>query len=489
MATAASQKTVPPRARHAANNRKYGTPLPILFPQPPSASTSVLSSYLPSFATKPELLQAVGDYDPITQSVWVTDPKGMDILFQKGFFGKGTLSRSEPSWRERRVALLKGGDALGAEQMREKRRLERKKFKQDRAQAMLDAAKKAEAIVAAAKAGAPVPLELEGEEQDEDIEGDVSLVVDASADASRPASPSPSVATTTTTSTPIDHTNVTAQTFLVRPTRPDANRNRGRNAFRRRPPQAQAQAQTPGTAAPVAPPPPPPVEEDDEEEEDLFDESLVEEMEHLQLSAEEAIFLSLGIGALKVRDPSTHNILPPGPALLSLLLPPPTPTPFPSSTEEYRGILLPDNPALVSYVVYHHFRSLGWVVKDGIKFCCDWLLYRRGPVFSHSAFACVVIPVYSDPEDQVKSPYGNEDWYDERLSWKWMNTVIRVNALVQKNVIAIYVTIPPLSDFPASSKLADGTLDPKRNDLKTLLQRFTVREVSLTRFGATRRRD
>jgi len=33
----------------------------------------------------------------------------MDILFRRGFFGKGTLSRSEPSWRERRVDLVKGG--------------------------------------------------------------------------------------------------------------------------------------------------------------------------------------------------------------------------------------------------------------------------------------------------------------------------------------------------------------------------------------------
>jgi tRNA-splicing endonuclease subunit Sen2 len=54
-------------------------------------------------------------------------------------------------------------------------------------------------------------------------------------------------------------------------------------------------------------------------------------------------------------------------------------TPLPSHR------LLPDDPFLVSYVAYHHFRSLGWVVKPGIKFSCDWLLYRRGPVFSHAA--------------------------------------------------------------------------------------------------------
>jgi tRNA-splicing endonuclease subunit Sen2 len=43
-----------------------------------------------------------------------------------------------------------------------------------------------------------------------------------------------------------------------------------------------------------------------------------------------------------------------------------------------------DNPFLVNYVAYHHYRALGWVVKGGIKFCVDLLLYKRGPVFSHA---------------------------------------------------------------------------------------------------------
>jgi tRNA-splicing endonuclease subunit Sen2 len=43
-----------------------------------------------------------------------------------------------------------------------------------------------------------------------------------------------------------------------------------------------------------------------------------------------------------------------------------------------------DNPFLINYVVYHHYRSLGWVVKGGLKFCVDYLLYKRGPVFSHA---------------------------------------------------------------------------------------------------------
>ena len=45
-----------------------------------------------------------------------------------------------------------------------------------------------------------------------------------------------------------------------------------------------------------------------------------------------------------------------------------------------------DNPFLINYAVYHHYRSLGWVVRSGIKFCVDYLLYKRGPVFHHAEY-------------------------------------------------------------------------------------------------------
>jgi len=47
-------------------------------------------------------------------------------------------------------------------------------------------------------------------------------------------------------------------------------------------------------------------------------------------------------------------------------------------------VLRPDNPFLINYVFLHHYRSLGWVVKTGVKFCVDYLLYKRGPVFHHA---------------------------------------------------------------------------------------------------------
>ncbi len=62
--------------------------------------------------------------------------------------------------------------------------------------------------------------------------------------------------------------------------------------------------------------------------------------------------------------------------------------PFPSPSAPrytpHASDLRPDNPFLVSYAAYHHYRALGWVVKTGIKFCVDWLLYKRGLVFTHA---------------------------------------------------------------------------------------------------------
>ena len=110
-----------PRARYQANLQKYGTPLPILLPSSPlhpaysaqkdKNQQSYLSSVYASLngVNRPIVPQCKGEYDAATRSVIVRDRTDMDILFRRGFFGKGTLSRSEPTWRERRLDVLKGG--------------------------------------------------------------------------------------------------------------------------------------------------------------------------------------------------------------------------------------------------------------------------------------------------------------------------------------------------------------------------------------------
>ncbi len=109
-----------------------------------------------------------------------------------------------------------------------------------------------------------------------------------------------------------------------------------------------------------------------------------------------------------------------------------------------------DNPFLINYVAYHHFRSLGWVVKTGIKFCADLLLYKRGPVFSHAEFAVVIIPSYEDPADEESSPFATHP-NAGRKDWTWFSTVNRVQSQVLKTLILAHVFVPSLKRCPLRS--------------------------------------
>lgn len=44
----------------------------------------------------------------------------------------------------------------------------------------------------------------------------------------------------------------------------------------------------------------------------------------------------------------------------------------------------------VNYSVYHYFRSKGWVVRKGLSFGSDFLLYREGPPFYHALYSVLI---------------------------------------------------------------------------------------------------
>lgn len=456
-------------ARTRTNNLKYGTPLPIVLPasplhpayvEPPvpefilarrraqakergetgpvegevnsTPSLAFLVNLLSKLSASEPSRKAIvprckGTYDPFTRSVFVTSPEDRDILFDRGFFGKGNLSRSEASWKTRRVKLLqeiaglaaaggqRDGMKLTAEEVTAARRKERKQFKIDRAQAILNASLAAEAILRSS-------IQQTGD--------DAAAAVEPLADSSELRRVDSAVSQTTTSSAPpnavsaqtdiaipslTDYahvlpegvTRLTPQTFLQRPTRPDA-KPKGRRppppaappaASTSNEPQSLPDAGTSQTARPVQDTAVP-----THSGEDLVDPDTVEDLEHLQLNLEEAFFLSWAVGCLDVINPKTVGDLlnplslcsPMSPLqndimtshelfqhILSLSQPfkPPPPA---SSYMAALQLRRPDNPFLISYIAYHHYRSLGWVVKTGIKFCVDWLLYKKGMVFSHA---------------------------------------------------------------------------------------------------------
>lgn len=183
----------------------------------------------------------------------------------------------------------------------------------------------------------------------------------------------------------------------------------------------------------------------------------VTDMEWLHLSRHEAFFLAGMLGVLEVRDqevsrdaavkhrdittsssfsfvPIQARVIPLRDLYTSCLASHLAP-PLRSLQLQRPGGLeqncRPDNPFLLSYIAYHHYRSLGWAVKSGIKFCADWLLYKRGPVFGHAEFAILIVPVYEDPADEASSPFPRHPAAGDR-DWVWFSTMNRVQTQVLK---------------------------------------------------------
>ena len=80
------------------NNRIYANPLPITFSRIENRFTVTA---LGIFGVSPAQVinpRCEGTFDPTTRSVWITNPRDSMIFWRRGFFGKGNLSRSEPSW-------------------------------------------------------------------------------------------------------------------------------------------------------------------------------------------------------------------------------------------------------------------------------------------------------------------------------------------------------------------------------------------------------
>lgn len=384
-------------------------PLPAFHPTNPISLLRLVYTYVSQLLASPSshpTAPYIGHYSPETRSIHVTDPQHVRALWEMGFFGKGTLSRSEPSWLERekaRVRLRHGGGT--AEEATNARRERRRLFKLERARAEAEKIERQRLI----EEGKLDPSELDAPAVD--------------------ATPTPSV----TEDQAIPSSQIKIEEIV------------------------KAEALETGSIS-------------DEEELEL---EAIENQEHLQLTMEEAFFLSYGLGVLDIRwkgdNASTGKNMP---LLLSTFI---AHGHFPQRkpTSDFS----PDDQFLLKYVVYHHFRSLGWVVRPGVKFSIDYLLYFRGPVFSHAEFAVMIIPSYSD------SYWGTEEGRmrrrikdDEQKDWWWLHCVNRVQSQVLKTLILVYVDVPP------PEKEWDG-------DIGRLLRGYTVREFVIRRWIANRSRD
>ncbi|KAL9933018.1 hypothetical protein V8E36_008273 [Tilletia maclaganii] len=406
-------------------------------------------------------------YDSILGTVWLDFKASTSTashadnlgLWHSGFFGKGTLSRSEPTWHTRTLASVQiqrarqegrlSSEKLTPEEMTAWRRRERIEAKIERAKL-------------AVKAGTMLKdgiVALGGTlEDEEDPDGDDQETLRDPQDG------------------PGGESEEGYRTFVpgLHHLRPTAKGKDGSADIR------QAIASTADGKAEVSQASladiAPAAGDDDGQDIDIV------ELERLQLSLPETFFLAGMLGVLQVRDErdqlldadDLYHVL-----LRSSLAPDQRRIATPST------YLRPDNPFLVHYIAYHHFRSLGWVVKNGLKFCVDLLLYKRGPLFSHAEFAVLVIPVYEDPTDAKSTPFQHALLNQSgELDWIKFHTFNRVNTHVLKTLILAHVHIPAMSRLPAThlSSAEEMVKKLKAGEL------WSVREVAIRRWSPARMR-
>lgn len=334
-------------------------------------------------------------WDHETRTISVTDEESMAALWQQGFYGKGNLSRSEPNWLKREK--IRQGVAQGkvSEANTEKRREDRIRAKWERArleqevleQRRLEESRLLAASAAVVQTSAPAstalmppigPIELlalpnshvelaaytrasrseeslyesglslneSGSSGNDDADSNTTVSSDSTELKRRKSVRfSPQVESTVFQHTDppspprsVSSSSLKAETIMASNGGTTLETDLALGALSNSP---KAATEALATV-----------------------EVTVVNKEHLQLAHEEAFFLAFALGALKVVDTASQSVIPTR-DLLTLLrqhsyFPPRMP-----------DTLQPDDPFLVNYAVYHHFRSLGWVPRPGVKFGVD----------------------------------------------------------------------------------------------------------------------
>lgn len=331
------------------------------------------------FRTPPQALQpkiTVNVVDVGVDTVYhVTEKPAMDKLWKEGFFGKGTLLRSDPTWEQRvqrRLNLDGAGNKLTNEDITSVRRGDRKAFKALRSKAQEYETLERKRVLTATE------ITEWGRIKDE-----MEKMKSA--------------------------TSFTKNQDELLPLR--------------------------------------------KEDADLIDPetgALRKNLEALQLEKTELFFLAFALDVVSVFKHEEKCLLD---QIFRICM---------------RNSIVPDNKFLLDYAVYHHFRSLAWCVRSGIKFGCDMLLYKRGPPFLHAEFAILVIP------------NNNKEW----TTWEDFMAVARVVSGVKKTLVLAYVDLPTQQVFDHVMQIPDVT-----TRFKTLLLHYRVTEVIYKRWSPSRTRD
>ena len=123
------------------------------------------------------------------------------------------------------------------------------------------------------------------------------------------------------------------------------------------------------------------------------------------------------------------------------------------------------------YAVYHHFRSKGWVVKDGTKFGVEFLLYQEGPAYFHAQYSVKIV--------SENSPM---------MTWKTLSELNRVTESSSKELLLAEISNCDIS--PECSELKNiGEMRKESSKIIQKLLNVRVTENIVKRWVPNQERD
>lgn len=92
-----------------------------------------------------------------------------------------------------------------------------------------------------------------------------------------------------------------------------------------------------------------------------------------------------------------------------------------------------NNQLLVRYVIYKYFKDKNYIVRDGLKFGVDYLLYNKSPSLVHGKH-CILICKFTEDEGgpELKSKLGQEN-----IMYNGKKYVVELPVIDYKKVISL----------------------------------------------------
>jgi tRNA-splicing endonuclease subunit Sen2 len=181
----------------------------------------------------------------------------------------------------------------------------------------------------------------------------------------------------------------------------------------------------------------------------------------IRLGAEEALFLAHVAKCLHVYKGSGTSD-----AWAKLVAGVYSPLYYLTGDELFNEFIKNNSLFLHRYLSYLNYRSKGWIVRSGIQFGSDFLLYQFHPTISHSCFALLLIPTaietssasfakkwckhttfmssmikYNRTKKMKTLRLTNSVQLDPKLSWSEISSVVRLEAQVRKRLMLFYIAI------------------------------------------------